>query len=511
MDIQKKEVSVNIPVASLNASAIIDSDAIVNDSKPDLLKILQIDASVKVSKAEVMNVKMMIGGHVAYKVLYQPENASGVFSIHTGADFSHMEENSDFADGMHSCVTAEVEHLESELINSRKIKIKSVVTLGITVELLTPVMLPLEVIGDNIQTKLGTFGGQSKLLQKRDIITVSDSLSLPAGKPNIGSLLKSDVSLCNKDVKVIAGKVIIKGELAVCNLYVPEAGGLVDYCSHTLPFTEILDAEGLNEDHMCHVRTDVEECDFSLATDSDGDIRVINANIRVGVKISADATVSENVVTDVYSLTDNLDIGYNTINLQNPVVTSDFDYTIKNSVRPGRGSSSILSVYNMTATPSITATTSYDDKLSVEGYVDLASLCITSDENCPIMNHTEEIPFKIDVDAQGCRSGMEMSAEVEVNNISYNLNVSGEIDVRIVLSCHTQVLEKGKIAIVNRVESTGCADNATPSIVLYFVQKGDTLWDIAKRYHTKTEYIEELNGENCNPLKCGSQLLIPRG
>ena len=80
-----------------------------------------------------------------------------------------------------------------------------------------------------------------------------------------------------------------------------------------------------------------------------------------------------------------------------------------------------------------------------------------------------------------------------------------------VMSCRLKLSECGKVTIVDNIESTGIADSKSPSIVLYFVQKDDTLWDIAKRYHTKTEYIEELNGENCKNLKPGNQLLIPRG
>ena len=510
MDIQKKQVSVNMPVADFSASAIVDSDAIVSDSKPDLLKILHIDTSVKVSRAEVLNGKMMIGGHVTYKVLYQPENADGICSINTGTDFSHMEENPDFAEGMYCNISAEIEHLEPELINSRKIKIKAVVGMEISVESDMSVMLPLEICGDNLQTKHCKFGGYARHLSKRDIITVSDSLSLPSGNPNIGNLLKSDVSLCNKDVKVIAGKVIIKGDLKVCNMYSPEDSPNVHCVGHSMPFTEILDAEGISEEHLCRVRTEIEESDFSLATDSDGDIRIINANIRIGVKICADMPISENVVTDVYSLTDNLDITYTPLNMKNPIFTSEFDHTLNCSVRPDVGAT-IQSVYNMIANPVVTGVTAHEGKAEIEGYLDMVCLCITNDLTCPIAVHTEEIPFKIEAAAEMCTSDMIPTTELETTLINFDLGISGGIDVRVVMSCRLQLAESGKITIVDSIESTGVADAKSPSIVLYFVQKNDTLWDIAKRYHTKIEYIEELNGDSCNPLKTGSQLLIPRG
>ncbi len=510
MDIQKKQVSVNMPVADFDTSVIVDSDAIVNDSKPDLLKIVHIDAHAKISRAEIMGGKMMIGGHVTYKVLYQPENAEGICSIYTGADFSHMEENARFADGMHCRVTADVEHLEHELVNSRKIKIKCVVGLEVSVEDAASVMLPLEISGDNLQKKFCPFGGYTRQVSKRDIISVSDALTLPAGNPNIGTLLKSDASLCNKDIKVIAGKVIIKGEIKVCTMYSPEASSLVHSCTHSMPFTEILDAEGISEEHLCRVTTEVEESDFSLATDSDGDIRIINANVRIGVKINADLPISENVVSDVYSLTDNLNIAYTTLDTKTPLFTTDFDHTLNCSVRPDVGAT-VQSVHNMTAKPTIMEITTHDGKVEINGYLDVVCTCITNDKTCPVSVHTEEIPFKIETADQMYTENMNPSVELETNLVNFDLGISGSIDTRVVMSCHMQLSKVGKISIVESIESTGIADSKSPSIVLCFVQKGDTLWDIAKRYHTKTEYIEELNGEDCKTLVPGRQLLIPKG
>lgn len=507
MDIQKKQVSANMPIAHFDTSVIADSDAIVSDSKPDLLKIIQIDPSVRVTKAEVLNGKMMIGGQVSYKILYQPENTESVCSMTASADFSHMEENSAFTDGMYAHVIADAEHIEWELINSRKIKVKSVISLDVGVDSSSPVSLPLDISGDNIQVKYEDFCGYQRLVNKRDIITVSDSLSLPSGKANIGSLLKSDATLCSKDVKVISGKVIVKGDIKINNLYIPEGTNSVDFCSHNVPFTEILDAEGITENDLCNVKTEIEDCDFSLATDSDGDVRVINSNIRIGVKICADTAVSEKVITDVYSLIDNLEINTTPVNFKKTLASSSFGHTLKCSVRPGN----ISSVYNVAAKPTVTSCVAAENSVTLEGYIDLCALCITQGEVCPIKVHNEELPFKIEADMPGCHTSVDVSADIETSDINHMLDSSGELGLKITLSCNVSATENGTIDIVDKIESSGPADSRTPSIVLYFVQKNDTLWDIAKRYHTKAEYIEELNGEAAQALKCGSQILIPRG
>ena len=50
-----------------------------------------------------------------------------------------------------------------------------------------------------------------------------------------------------------------------------------------------------------------------------------------------------------------------------------------------------------------------------------------------------------------------------------------------------------------------------PSIIIYFAQKGDTLWSVAKRYRTTIADILLANAmEEEVPLKPGMQLIIPR-
>ena len=104
---------------------------------------------------------------------------------------------------------------------------------------------------------------------------------------------------------------------------------------------------------------------------------------------------------------------------------------------------------------------------------------------------------------------MTLIPSVEVTNVCYNA-FPGNVELKADLEASVSCFSAKNINIINSVSCEEFDDNNTPSIVLYFVQKNDTLWDIAKRYHTKTNYIEELNGLS-DTLEEGMQLLIPKG
>ena len=47
-------------------------------------------------------------------------------------------------------------------------------------------------------------------------------------------------------------------------------------------------------------------------------------------------------------------------------------------------------------------------------------------------------------------------------------------------------------------------------MIVYFVQKGDTLWNIAKRYHTSVDAIKAANNLESDLIKPGQRIFIFR-
>ena len=67
-----------------------------------------------------------------------------------------------------------------------------------------------------------------------------------------------------------------------------------------------------------------------------------------------------------------------------------------------------------------------------------------------------------------------------------------------------------KIELVNEVVTEPLENGDKNGIVIYFVQKGDNLWEIAKRYAVpQSEILRFNNMEESDKLEIGNRLFIP--
>ncbi len=510
MDMKKSDIVLNKTAAETGSSVVVECDIIVPDVKPDLLKILQTDAVVSLNKKEVTDGGYNVGGRVNFTVLYVPESAKGVCSLSASADFTDSENYPTVKDGMFMDAAADVEHLEFNLINSRKINIKAVVGIDAHIMEKMPVSIPTELEGEGVMMKKERVCGLNRVLQKNDEIKLTDEITIPQGKPTIETLLKSDVALRNKDIKVIAGKIVAKGELAICSLYISEGDGMATFVENCLPFTEIIDAQGISEDNYNNIDFQVIKSSVNAIPDADGDLRTLDCDIKLGVSISSDEVISEDVISDVYSTSKKLNIMGSNIEVDALTSNIDVSHTIKENVMPAEGIPPINHIYNVVAKPYISSGTAQDGKIILEGVIDTYILYISSKEDSPVYNFKAEVPFSITLDAPGASAGDKVRAKITVNHISYNLNAAGEIELRMVLMINAAAFGKNTINVISDISEEEFDREENPSIVLYFIQKGDTLWDIAKRYHTKEEYIRKLNNIDGDILKEGMQILIPK-
>ena len=342
---------------------------------------------------------------------------------------------------------------------------------------------------------------------------IREDLDIPSGKPSIKDLLKVDVKISGKDVKLIDNKIVVKGELDICTLYVGEMDeNSIQFMEHEVPFTEIFDLSGVTEDMHCDLEYAIKDVYYQVKEDSDGEGRILGVEVSLGVCTKASDYVSVDIVADSYSPECDIILEKKVFNIDEVVDDKKAQTTIKEVIDLPGDIPDIVQVYNVVTKPYLSETRVESGKVVVEGVIDTYILYLSDSADNPVFSYKQEIPFRQNIDIAGAAADMSCDVKVEVDHCSYSMNGSAEVEVRYILGIATKVIKTSQVELITKAETasyTASKAQSRPSVVIYFCQKGDTLWEIAKRYRTTIHKLVAANKiDNPDYILPGQQLMI---
>ncbi|MBU3147038.1 SPOCS domain-containing protein, partial [Clostridium sp. CF012] len=162
------------------------------------------------------------------------------------------------------------------------------------------------------------------------------------------------------------------------------------------------------------------------------------------------------------------------------------------------------------ATVCITDKKVIEDKVIIDGIMNVTVLYRSDDEEKYLSAVSEEIPFTCGADILGSKINMSSMCRVSMENINVDIE-AGNIAVRAVVKVYVRVnymVQKKFLVDVYPIEGEVPAKRA--SVTIYVVQVADTLWKIAKKYNTTIQDIARVNQiEDPNVIKVSQKLIIP--
>ena len=511
-ELETESIRIYEPLKAANVKAVIDTDIIVPDTKPDVLNILQVNALSSISEKYIQKDSISVSGFIDYTVLYSGgDDTIEVKSIRYKAPFTQQIDAVGIEDDMFNYVLSNVSHIEFHIQNSRKINVKSVVSFD------------TGVIGRTVASAVSSVSSEYQMPVKKDNIRVlnmavcsdnkfyiSDELRFSGISGDIEELLKSDIKLSGREIKTMNNKVVAKGSVIVDTLYTID--GDIYHMENEIPFTEVLDVDGITPEMHSEIKYNLCTAEYELVNTDEESYISFSGTIEVLIKAYEEN--SYDVITDAYSPDYELEVSKKHFEIRRVDDTFANTFTVNEMLSLGESVPGIIKVYNLIVTPHIESTKASNGSGLVNGYLDTKLLYLSDSQNLPVYSATKKIPFSFNIDNNNLTENSIIEADVTLEHAGYVLKSEHDAEIRAAIKTSAKIISASSADIItdmNLDDEKPIQKVNQPGIVIYFADDNETLWDIAKRYNTTTQEIASVNGINEDEiLNKRQQLLIPK-
>ncbi len=504
MEIKKGSINLKETKGKMSAGNLVSGDVVIPDTMPDIEEVVVADAKARICDTTYKNGKLDVSGVVDFTVLYKPEEGSELKSVCQGFDFlQSFDVKADEETEFNS--EAFVEHISFAQVNSRKISAKMMLCIAATGSRGKEYSPITEICGDDIESRNKKYSMYIPMSETVTGISVSDILTLPEEKTDIGTILKTDAWAVATETKVMNGKVMICATLNLCTVYsASDEKGTVTGVMHTIPFTEIAEAPGADEQCAVNVYLNTESVTAAGKGDLNGDTRIISVDAEISAKVKVSKTVAETFVDDCYFLSQKTNLCRENMEFFEYITSENGRITERQAVKidDGKGIAEIISC---TAKPILKEVKCSDKKAIITG--NLVSFLIYRDgEGCIKSAVTEsDVSWEKMI---GCESFIE--ADMWLEDVSAELTGNGA-QILANIGIFMKAMKTHNIEILTDCSPKDESDTTKyPSLVVYFAKDGDTVWNVAKKYRTKCEKIMSANGLEKETIEQGRRILIPK-
>ena len=514
MELVRRNIHMNRQKGKAVSQMTLDDDYNIPDNMPDAGMIIQEKGSIEIGDVRIESGRVKVKGALNFSVLDMDEGSeNGLHSVDGQIPFEEMMNVENAKDGDNLQLKWMLEDVSSALINSRKLSVKTIVTLELTVDELFDEEVPVEVEEqDSVQVKTCQISTAGLAVRKRDTCRIKDEIILPANKPNMRQLLWQDVTMQGTELRLGEGEILVKGELVVFVLYEgEEESGKAYWMEQAIPFNSHVDVSGCQEGMLGNLGLSLAHSDLELKPDFDGELRVLNLDAVLELDIQIYEEEHLNMICDLYSPVRELELITAPAVYESLLVCNASKCRVADRMKTGSPDVQILQICHSRGEIKVDDSTITPEGLLVEGVISIQVLYVTSDDNHPFLCLKGVVPFEHLVEADGIGKDSIYYLQTSLEQLTINMVNSEELEVKAVVQINALILNRMTMQHISGVEERPLDMEAVkrlPGFLIYTVQPADTLWDIAKAYHTTVDGICQLNELGAEQVKMGQKLLL---
>ena len=511
MELIKKHVHMNRRRGAITAQITLDDDFNVPDVMDDVEELIMEGGEVQIESTKNLGEKAVIKGKLAFRVLYrtpggQVMTLAGNLPLDETINMPELERED------HLAVGWDLDDLHVGIINSRKLDVKSLITLNLHGETIETVTAAEDVRFDGqVETLKRDIETAELAVNRKDTFRVKEVLTLPGNKPDMDKLLWQDMKLRDVTTKPFDGHVHVEGELMVFVIYAGADMQMPVQClEQSIPFSGDVELSEADEDMIPFIPVRLVHKSMDINPDSDGEMREITVDAVLELDIHLYKEQDLQLLTDLYALDREILPEMGEICLDQIAARNMMKHKIQEKIHMD-GNHKILQICHSDGTVKVEDVHIDEQGLLVEGLLEVQILYLTAEDLSPMAVHKELIPFRLEMEIPEIQPdsvyriepGVEQISAVMMGNDIVEIKAGVTMDILVINPvCEQAILEIREEPLdMEKLKKM-------PGIVGYVVQPGDSLWKIARNFHTGVEEIMENNGLSDSTVHPGDKLIL---
>ena len=487
---------------TVKAELPLETELLISDYLPPVFKLVKCFAKPVVLQKQLQAGRLTLEGYLRCIVFYQGEGGAGLCQTEQKLPFTKALELPEFSfSAWTASVEGQTEYLNCRVVNPRRIEVRGAFGLVASVHAQSKAEVITALADGGVEQRLRTLSGVRSAAVLDKLITADGELAFPK-QPE--AILDITGTATVREVKLLTGKAVAKGELHVLCAWRAEGEAALQSQAVTLPFNQILDADGVSED--CKCLCVVEPVGFTVAQGESGAPGQLTATAMLHLRAwrpfqlqcvaDAFSTKFESALTPQELITEDL------------AALLDETAAVTGSGPLPDAGARLLACFAAFGPAQIVQ--------QGEGWALAARIVVTAfGENT--LNELEsyektlELALPLHIEAP---AGSELYPECWLS--AENLQCSctgGTLEVSVTARAEGAVLCRSTQAVVGAIELGEPLAPADPEISLriYYAQAGEELFAIARRFHVSPGQMLAANGltEGEQTLAEAHRLLVP--
>lgn len=504
LETMNENLCVNKLVASKKDIIMVEGDMIVPDSKPDILNTICTSGVVCVYKKEVLDEKVRIDGNINTYIMYLADDTQDkVRGINTSLDFSEVIQVSNAQSGMESIIQTKLKAIECKVINGRKVGIKATLEVDIKIyakeeiEIVNDIQNAqgIQMLKEDLRVNSLVGMGENKIYTK-------DNISID-NIDNLAEILKTDIAITDKDVKLSYNKILAKAEARVKIMYLTE-DNRVNSLDAKIPVVGFIDIPNVTEENICDLDYEIKNMIIKANAPEEHSIYI---ELEIGVMAMVYEEKQINLIQDLYSPSENLEFNKKKITTITNKQTRKEIKQIREKIEvEGLENKNIIDV---DVCPVIERQENLSNQIIYTGSLEINFILSNQELQMEVRN--AKVPFEYQIDGVEDAENTNSRLDIEVANQDFLVQDGGMVTGNIDLLMNSDMYKNTNMNIMNEIQTNGEREAQDYGLILYIVKKGDTLWQIAKKYGSTIDDIVRTNGiEDANKIVPGQKIFIPR-